>query len=175
MRELVSRLTWVDYMAMIAVLRGCYVGGRSGFFPELLRILAYIVTALVTFRFHDALAQTLTLRTFLNQTTADALSFFILAVGVFTVMKALNWLLLKSLKTGEGNIVYRVIGLVLGACRWAILLSLIFMLIDRLPLETLKKDIHERSLVGPKVSRIAPVIFDFLSTLSPQLGVPKNS
>lgn len=161
-------------MTLIATVRGLYVGYRSGLFPEILRIAAYLVTVIVTFRFHAELAAVLTLKTFLNQTTADAAAFFGLLAGVFALTKLVTWLLLKLLKIGEGNFFYRALGMLLGACRWVILLSLAFMLIDHLPLESLNKDIRERSVVGQKVSRIAPVLFDFLSTLSPQLAVPKE-
>jgi uncharacterized membrane protein required for colicin V production len=162
----------VDYLAAVAVLRGCYVGYRSGLFPELLRIAGYVITVAVTFRFYETLAQTLTLKTFLNLTSATAVAFITLLIVVFVVVKLLTFILLKILKVGEGGFFYRLIGLIVGACRWVILLSLIFMCIDYLPMESLKKDIHERSVVGPKVATIAPVIFDFLSHLSPQLGVP---
>ena len=62
MSEFFSRLVWVDYLAVIAALWGCYVGYKAGFFPELLRIAAYLVTVLVTFNFYEPLAQILTPR-----------------------------------------------------------------------------------------------------------------
>ena len=170
MTETISRLTWVDYVALIAVLRGLWVGYKSGLFPELLRIAAYLVTVIVTFRFHEPVAQYLTLKTFLNLTTATAVSFFLLLVSVFIVTKLLTMLFLKLLKVGEGGFFYRLLGAVLGVCRWIILLSLIFMAIDYSPLSPLKTDIHNRSVTGPKVALIAPTLFDFLSKLSPQLA-----
>ena len=175
MKEFISRLTWVEVIAFLVVLRGCYVGYRSGFFPELLRIVGYLVTVIVTFRFHETLAQTLTLRTFLNSATASALSFFSLLAATFLLTKIVIAIFLKLLKMGKGGVLYRVIGLLLGACRWIILLSLIFMLIDHSPFAPLKTDIHERSHLGQKISLIAPTLFDFLSKLSPQLTVPKEN
>ena len=169
MRDFFSRLTWVDYITFIAILRGCWVGYRSGLFPELLRILAYVVTIVVTFRFHEDLAQLLTVKTFLNLTTATAVSFFVLLVGLFLATKLVTMLLLKLLKVGEGGFFYRLLGLAIGACRWVILLSLVFMLIDYSPLSPLKTDIHNRSVIGPRVAMVAPMLFDFMSTLSPQL------
>ena len=174
MKEFISRLTWVDYLTLVAVLRGCYVGYRSGFFPELLRITAYLVTVIVTLHFREPFAQTLTLKTFMNYTTASMVSFLLLLAGVFLTTKLMTGLFLRLLKLGEGGFIYRLIGLTLGACRWVILLSLIFMLIDTSPLTPLKTDIHERSLAGQKVSVLAPTLFDFLSAISPQLGVPKK-
>ena len=174
LKDFISRLTWVDCIAFMALLRGCYVGYRSGLFPELLRIAAYLITVLVTFGFQEPVAQFITLKTFLNFTTAKAVSFFLLLVGVFTVTKLLIMLLLKLLKLGEGGFFYRLLGLLVGACRWMVLLSLIFMAIEYAPLTPLKTDIESRSLVGAKVSGIAPMLFDFVSNLSPQLVGPKK-
>ena len=171
MSEFISRLTWVDYIALVAVLWGFYIGYKSGLFPELLRIVAYLATVIVTLRFREPLAQYLTLKTFLNDTTANALAFFVLLLGVYFLLRLLTIILLKLLKIGQGGFFYRLIGALIGGCRWVILLSLVFMLIDNSPLTPLKTDIHQRSLSGPQVARIAPTLFDFLSTLSPQLAV----
>ncbi len=175
MKEFASRLTWVDYVALIAVLRGTYVGFRSGLFPELIRISAYLATFVVTFRFYDPLAQVLTLNTFLNSSVATAASFAALLVGTFLITKLLSILLLKLLKIGEGGAFNRLLGAGIGACRWVILLSFTLMLIDHSPLAQLKKDIHTRSLTGQKISSIAPVLFDFLANVSPQLSVEKKT
>ena len=171
MSEFISRLTWVDYLTVLSMLWGGYVGYKSGLFPELLRIVAYVVTVIVTLKFHETLAQYLTLKTFLNNTTSGALAFLVLLIGVFFLLRLITIILLKLLKVGDGGFVNRVIGALIGGCRWVILLSLVFMVIDRSPLEPLKEDIHHRSVAGPKVMRIAPMLFDFLSSLSPQLAV----
>ncbi len=175
MKEILAKLTWVECITVIAVLRGCYIGYRSGFLPELLRIAAYLVTVLVTFRFHGALAQVLTLKTFLNSMAAEAAAFTSLLVLTFLVTTLTTRVLLKLLKIGEGGFVYRILGLGIGVCRWLVLLSLIFMILDYSPLAPLKVDVHERSLVGPKVAAVAPALFDFLSMLSPQLGVEEEA
>lgn len=174
MKDFISRLTWVDCIALLAVIRGCYVGYKSGFFPELLRIAAYLVTVIVAFHFHEPLGRFLTLNTFLNEVTAQAAALILLLVAVFLVTKLATLLLLRMLKVGEGAFVYRLVGALAGACRWVILLSLVFMLVDRLPLAPLRTDIHDRSVTGPKIAVIAPTLFDFLSNISPQLTVPKQ-
>ena len=174
MKEFISRLTWVDYLAMIAVLRGAYVGYKSGLFPEILRIAAYLVTVIVTFHFKEPLAQLITLKTFLNAATAGAVAFFSLLVGVLFLTKLVTALILKLLKIGDGGFFYRLLGLVIGACRWVILLSLLFMLIEYSPLSSLRADIRNRSVTGPEIAKIAPMLFDFLSNISPQLAVPKS-
>ena len=176
MSEFISSLTWVDYVTLAAAIWGAVVGYKGGLFPELLRVAVYLVTVIVTFKFHEPLTQVLTLKTFLNHTTAGVLAFFALLAGTFVLLKILTILLLKILKVGEGGFFYRAVGALIGSCRWVILLSLIFMLIDHSPLVPLKSDIHERSVAGPRVMKIAPMLFDFLSKLSPQFAVkPKKA
>jgi len=169
--ELMARLTWVDYSALVAVLWGFYVGYKGGLFPEILRIGVYLVTVIVTLRFRAPLADYLTLKTFLNSFVAGAAALTVLLAGVFFLLKLVTLLVLKLLKIGTGGFFYRFLGGLFGACRWIVLLSLIFMLLDNSPLTPLAADIHRRSVVGPKLSRIAPILFDFLSSLSPQLAV----
>jgi uncharacterized membrane protein required for colicin V production len=163
----------VEYLAAAAVLRGFYVGYRSGFFPELLRIAAYLLTVIVTLYFHPSFTEMITLHTFLNQGTANVVSFATLFFGLLLVTKLITMLFVKVLKPGEGGAANRLSGLAIGGCRWLILLSLVFMLIEYSPLEVIRKDIASRSVVGPPVASIAPTIFDFLSNLSPQLAIKK--
>jgi len=175
LKEFIQRLTWVDYLAVIAVLRGCYVGYKSGIFPEILRIVSYVATVLTALYFTEPFAKFLTLNTFLNATTASAVAFFGLLALVFLSTKLISMLLLKMLKVGEGGFLLRVVGMLLGAIRWMLLLSLLFMLIAKSPMTALRADIERRSLIGSEVSRVAPMLFDFLSNLSPQLGLPHSA
>ena len=172
MKEFFMHLTWVDYVAALVLLRGFYVGYRGGIFPEILRIASYLITFLLTFYFYEPFAQYLTLKTFFNDATAKVVSFACLLIGAFLLTKICCMVLLKILKVGEGGFLLRLAGMVMGGLRWLILLSFIFMMIDHSPLEQLKKDIHVRSVVGQRVSQVGPLIFDYLSHLSPQLGLP---
>ena len=169
--EFISRLSWVDYVALIAVLRGCWVGYRSGAFLELLRIVGYIAAVAVTFALRDIVTEFLTVNTFLNQATANMIAVAALFIVVLLVTKILTMMCVKVLKVSENGALNRLIGMILGVTRWLVILSLALMVINYLPAESLKADIHSRSVFGPKIAEVAPTLFDFLSNLSPQLGV----
>ena len=171
MKEFISGLTWVDYVALVALLRGAYVGYRSGFFPELLRIVNYLLSVLAALFFSDMLAQYLTLKTFLNATTATAISFAGILVGAFIIGKLLSMLILKMVKAGEGGFLGRITGVLMGMGRWVILLSFLFFVVEHSPLERLKSDIHTRSYAGEAISKIAPIMYDYLSKIPAQAGV----
>lgn len=160
----------MDCITLLALIRGIYIGYRSAFFTELLRLTTYLVTLGVTIHYYRGLTEFLTLNTFLNVQAATVLAFAVLVVGVFIVAKVAMILLQKLLKVGDGGFFNRLLGAATGACRWIVILSVLFMLIDRSPFTPLQKDIHERSLVGPVVAKVMPEISDFLEHLWPQLG-----
>ncbi len=171
MNEIVSKLTWVDYIALAALLRGLYVGYKSGFFQELLRVAAYFLSVLITFQLYGLVAQHLTLHTFLNETSAKAASFAVVLVAVYLGIKILRTILVKMLKVGNGGVPQKIVGAALGGARLLVLLSFFFMLIDLTPLRELKNDVHERSLTGPHISQVAPQVFDFLGKFTPNVDL----
>lgn len=164
----------MDCIVFFAILRGLYVGYRSGLFAEILRIIAYLITLGVAFHFRQAVADFLTLNTFLNEEAASGIGFGSLLVVTFIATKLISVLLHKLLKIGEGGALQRTLGALLGALRWIILLSLLFMLIEHSWFSPLKKDIRERSFSGAIVADAMPTLFDYLSGVSPQLGLPRN-
>lgn len=175
MKDLIARINWVDYLIFVGIIRGLYVGYRDGYFAEILRITSYVISILIAVKFYPALSAQVTLNSFLNAAASSVIAFGMLLIGGFIGTKLLRSLILKLLKVGEGGVPGKVIGLLIGGCRWLILLSLILLLIDRLPVSQLNKDIHERSLTGHKVAAAGPVIFDYLASLSPQLELSKKS
>ena len=173
MKELISKLTWVDYLALIALLRGLYVGHKSGIFHELLRVAAYAVTIFVTFYLFELVAQYLTLHTPLNTTSARATGFIGVLMVVYLLTKVLRTILVKLLKVGEGGTVNRIVGAAIGGARLLTLLSFFFMGVDYSPLLQLKADIHNRSLTGAKISEVAPMLVEFMSPLAQNLALSK--
>ena len=174
MKELVSKLTWADYIALVALVRGLYVGYKSGFFHELLRLASYIVTIVVTILLFERVAQLLTLRTFLNLATARMVAMDAVAATTFLAAKIVRTVLVKLLKVGEGGVLNRLLGMTLGVARLLMLLSFLFMGVDMSPLKQLQEDVHRHSLTGDKISRVAPALVKFLSQVSPELSVSKK-
>ena len=173
LKELISKLTWVDYLALIALLRGLYVGYKSGVFHELLRVAAYVVTIVAALYVFEPLAQYLTLRTFLNIESARTIGFVGALILIYFLTKVARLILVKLLKPGVGGAINGFIGALIGGTRLLVLLSFLLMGIDHSPLSQLKTDIHTRSLTGPKIAQVAPMLVEFTSHLSPN-AVPKS-
>jgi uncharacterized membrane protein required for colicin V production len=170
LNDLVSKLTWADIIALIALARGLYIGYKSGLFQELLRVAAYIVTMLVTMILFEPLAQILTLHTFLNMPVARGVAFGALLIGVYIGTKVVRTLLVRLLKVGEGGGLNRLLGMVVACARLLVLLSFLFLILDKLPLKPLQDDVHKRSLTGDKIASVAPALMGYLQQLSPQFA-----
>ena len=174
LKELISKLTWVDYIALVALLRGLYVGYKSGFFHELLRLAGYVVAIVVTILFYEPVAQLLTLHTFLNLASARAIAFFALLTVVYIVVKIIRAIIVKLLKVGNSGALNRILGMAIGGARLLLLLSFFFVLVDKAPLKQLQEDVHQRSLTGSTIAMAAPMTLEFMAHLSPQLSLIKT-
>ena len=171
MKELLSKLTWVDYIAMAALLRGLYVGYKSGIFQEALRIVAYVLTLVLTLQFQETAAQYIALHSMLNEDTSRMVAFVAVLVAVYAALKLIRILMIRGLKLGEGGGGgQKALGALMGGLRLLVLLSFFFMVIDSMPLKELKADVHERSLTGPTISQAAPILYDFIQQSSAKLG-----
>ncbi|MCG3176306.1 MAG: hypothetical protein MOGMAGMI_01254 [Candidatus Omnitrophica bacterium] len=168
MKDFFSRLTVVDYLLFAAIARGVYVGYRSGLIQELMRVLTYLAAAVVALRFNAEVAQYITMNSFLNLPSAKIVAAAALVGGGFLVARLVSIGILRMMKAGEGGPAVRTAGALIGACRWVLLVSIAFMLVERSPLTPLKTDISNRSLTGPYVSQVAPTVYEYLSTVTPQ-------
>ncbi len=166
MKDFVSSLTWVDWLALGALLWGLFIGSRSGIFKELLRFVVYVLALLGSYFLYQPIGEYLTLHTFLNDNSAKALAFAASVIALFILGKLLTMLILKMLKTSEKGAANRIGGALLGASRMLVLLSFVFLIVDHSPLSQLKKDLHSRSLTGPYLTPVAPTIVEFVTQFS---------
>lgn len=172
MKDFFSRLSWADYILAACVLRGLFVGYKSGIFAELLRSLAHLSSVIAALIFRDTAAQYLTLNTFMNESTARLTGFAVCFTASFFATLFLRKAIIKILKVGEGDGLQKILGASLGAARWVVLLSLVFMAVQHSPLKQLQTDIQQRSLTGAAVSQVAPALFGFTGQLTAQWSGP---
>jgi len=161
--EYLSTLNWVDYVIIGGFVRGCYVGYRDGILRELVRLVVIALAIFSAVQFSAPLAQLITLRTFLSYALAKSLSLFVIGVSTLVVLWFISGLLLRFLDVGQ-SIFVRVLGLLVGMCRWAFILSVLFSVIMASDVGSLRSDIAERSHWGASVQGIAPLSLEFMSS-----------
>lgn len=155
---------------VIALFRGGYVGYKSGVIAEVLRIAGLIFAIVVTFYYYLSFARTITLYTVFSYLHSQVAAVLLIALAVLIAAKLISSIVLKIFKVTEGGgIISRSSGMVSGMARWVLLVSLFFLLFEFFPADSLRLDIHQRSYSGAEVAKIAPQLFDFLSTLVTQV------
>ncbi len=167
-------MTWFDYVAILFVLWGCYVGYRDGFFAEILRLAGYAATVAGVYFLREPLEGYLTLNTFLSATVAHVASLAILIGGLFILTTLLAGLLIRWVKKGDLPILPRLGGLVMGAGRWAMIVCLVFVFSACLPVERMREDIQQKSWVGQKLNSVMPAWTDKFTEVSSKIFGKKS-
>lgn len=164
----ITRINWVDILAIILAVRMGYVGYKTGFGQELVRLFGLISGFFISFKFYQTLGDRLASWTFLNVEWASALVMIVLAVGVYWLLTRVLLLLERIVLVTFDHQVASVGGLVAGMIRGALIASVILVVCRQLPSDYLDASIESRSISGPQVSRMAPAVYDTI------VGLPKN-
>ena len=163
-QEFISTLNWVDYVIVVAFLRGAFVGYRSGFMAELLRIFVYGATGFIAFQFGPMLAPYLENHLSLEPELTRQLGTVLAAFVSFLLLRFLVVVILRVVKAGEG-FVYNLAGMAIGIVRWAVVLSALFLVVHQSGIAALIRDIEQESRFAPPILPIARTAFDSLSGL----------
>lgn len=168
MKEFISTLNWVDYVIVLAFLRGAFVGYKEGLFAEILRIFVYAATFVGAVELAPILAPVLQSHLSLDAGLANIAAMILIAMAIFLMLRLVAIVLLKVIKPGEG-FVFNIFGLALGVVRWAIILSVVFMAVKQANVAVLNEDIGAKSRFAPPLIPIAPTGYEYLSSVMPHL------
>jgi uncharacterized membrane protein required for colicin V production len=165
-KEFLSTLNWVDYVILVAFLRGAYVGYKEGIIAELLRAFAYVAALLAALGFSPYVAELIQSGLGVDADVARAAGIAVLFALVFLILKLVGIVILKVTKS-EPSFLFNFLGLLAGVARWAVILSAVFMLVDRMHITLLHEDITLRSRFAPPFLGIAPTGWDYLQSVVP--------
>lgn len=166
-KEFILSLTWVDFVILFGIIRGAHSGYRDGLIKEVLRLVVYVIALCVMIAFSGITANFVSANTFLGEDTALGLTGVALVLITYLVLKIITDLILKLAKL-DNNFLLKITGLFAGCFRWAAILSLIFLLID-------KTDAGTGLLTGSQwvgyVRPIAPAVLKYASGLLPGIDI----
>lgn len=155
-------------MILGCALRGAYVGYKEGVFAEVLRICVYSATFLTGVTFASELTPLIEEHFSLDPELAKIAAMILLFIATFLILRVLAIVLLKIIKPAEG-IIFNLLGLSLGVFRWAVILSIAFMLIHKANIQVLTQDINEKSQFAKPILVIAPTGYSYLTSILPDL------
>lgn len=167
MKEFVLSLTWVDFVIVFGLIRGAHIGYRDGLFKEALRIILYIVAIGVMISFSGIIADYLSENTVLGGETAMGLTVTAVTLITYLALKIITDIILKLAKL-DNNFLLKITGLLVGCLRWASILSLIFLLIEKTDIGT---ELLEGSKWAGHLKPIAPTVLIQISEVLPGIDV----
>lgn len=165
--DFLQTLTWIDYILVLGVARGAFVGFKSGGFVELLRWLVLCLTLAAVVSFSGTFTGFVQDHTLLSEGISRAAVIVVLGFLIFTVLRMLTQLILKFASM-DNNWPMKIMGTLLGALRWAVGISFAVFAMNSTQLFTIDKDDLSESRWGSAVQPIAPAIVDFARGAIPE-------
>jgi len=114
----------------------------------------------VAFRYYERLSRDLAQNTGLENGWAQALTMLFVLFVVYFLLALLFRGMEKVGRVNFEGMFEQNGGLVLGFLRGCLVMSVLLGALVQLPSEYLKGSIQERSLIGGKLSRVAPAVYD---------------
>jgi len=162
-----TKFGWVDIVFVTLLVRVCYIGFKNGFLSEIFRLLGLFSAFILSVNNYTLVSGFLLSHTKRGGLSLEVVSFlfiFLATLFMFKLIARVAGLLSNSENVSLSN---RVTGLVIGLCRGALLISLIYTLFINSHVGYLSKSVREKSILSQYVAGIAPAAYDIGINLYP--------
>jgi membrane protein required for colicin V production len=159
-------LNWLDLVIAVIIVLSVYLGYRKGFLRRLLGIAGIILGFILALKFYDQTAGLFTGLLKTNLTITRVICFLLIIIVVFSLAV---WIarFIAGLNSGT-TMIDKLLGVVFGLIEGLIIASVLIVNMSYLNLPDNKT--RESSVFYPKVYKVAPMIFDKIIALSPELN-----
>lgn len=168
--DFLQTLSWIDYLIAIGIGRGIVVGYKSGGFVELIRFAVLAITLSVLVAFTATFAAYVQSHTLLSAELSQKAVIVLLGGITFMLLRWISGLILKFASM-DNNWVMKILGVLLGGFRWAVILSFALFALNSLQLLVIGKDVLDKSRWGSAVEPIAPSVVDFANGVVPHVAL----
>lgn len=156
----------IDIVILVFLCIGAYSGYRQGLFISILSVVAFIVALILAFHLMDwgaqRLAQHVTELTF----ALPFMAFLMIFLGVILTIRALAFLVKKTLDFTILGPVDNVAGGILGVIKTAFILSLLLWIADSFEFKV-TDEWTEGSQTYAVIRPLAPLVITFLDAYTP--------
>lgn len=152
-------MNWIDIVICIPIIWGLYKGFTKGLVIELASLAAFFIGIWVAVHFSDLIAAILG-GWGLSSKYLPVISFCLIFLGVIIAIYAFGKFIDKTVKAASLNIINKMAGAVFGGLKFALLLSILFFVLDAVE-KSYSVDaskVKEESLLYGPVSQIAPYV-----------------
>jgi uncharacterized membrane protein required for colicin V production len=156
--DILTKINWVDILAVIIVVRISYVALQDGLSHEIFPLVGTVATACISARYYNDLAVFVQGITGVPVRSLESFIFIILVLGIGLIFKLTKFLVDILLKVTWHPLVEKAGGLIFGLLRASVVVSIVLMAMSLTPFSYLQYSIKERSLSGPYLLKVVPEI-----------------
>lgn len=174
--EVITKINWVDILAVILMLRISYVAFRDGLSHEIFPLIGSILIMALAIRYYTVLGSSVS-RNMMNMPVelANFLSFLMLVIALGFLVKLLRIALDKIVKVQWHPIMEKFGGLAIGIVKAYIITGIVLMTLSLMPLSYLSRSIKDKSLTGKYILMAGPRIYDRIGIFLPAIKLSETS
>jgi len=177
--HILTKINWVDVLALILVLRMSYVAFQDGLSHEILPVIGSVFMIVFSLHYYQKISSFL-------YDIGFVVPILLLNPVIFLALNLLIGLLFRVLKSIIDNVIKvswhplieKFGGLIAGLTRGVVLASMVLIFLVIIPLPYLQRSMREKSLTGMYFLRVGPELYEKMSLVLPAMrldGLPVNS
>ena len=147
--EWITRVSWVDLLIVIIVLRGTYVGSQRGFLGELFHIFGICLAIVLGIHFYTPISNFSHTYIFIPLNIAYIISFLLITFVIYVVFKTIYTFLQKLLKIEMLPAINKIGGAFIGFCKSFVLSVFIVLIMLLVPIRYISESVKTESLFAP--------------------------
>lgn len=154
-------------LLLLIIVPGFFTGLKKGFVFQVVTILAIWLGALISYQFAKPLGASLASVVNLPDNAARILSFVIIFIAVYFLLRLLGLALSKIVKDVAGAGIDKLLGIVLGILKQALIIGLLVLVFDMVNniVTLVDKETLDASLMYGKLHEAANAVFPFIKNL----------
>jgi len=153
---------WVDIVTILVAVILVYKSYQQGLLNSAFRLAGLIIGIIVAANLGAWASDILIMQFAWTQQVADIVGYIAIFIIVLLVAQVIGYLLRSIIHAIKLGWLDKLGGLVLGALKAAIIMSLIFWLLMAIPSDSLGEDIKERSFSYKLLAGFAPSLYEKL-------------
>lgn len=171
--DIISKINWVDILAVIIIARTSYVALQDGLSHEIFPLIGTAFTAAISLQYYRNIAFFAKNVIDIPISILDLLAFTALVIVIGLIFKLIRVLVDAIMQVTWHPFAEKFGGLICGIARGSIVVSLVLIMMALAPLSYLQHSIKDRSLTGMFFLRIAPQINKKVAWMLPAIKIER--
>ena len=162
-------MNWFDIFVVILLLRTGYIGFKNGLSVEVYKAAGLGIPGLAAFYFYKRLVAFINEYTIIaiSESQFEAISFIVILLLGMLICKFVFMFFQKMVQLSFAKNFNTTVGMFFGLTRGALVVCLVFMLLNLSAVDYIRKSIQERSFSGQYIVKVNSVLKAILLRVTP--------